>query len=46
MQLEHEKCLEIMLHSNAQIEPTRLYNDRQLLASYMYTVHTFSLFGS
>ena len=29
MQMGHEKCLEIMFHSNAQIEPTLLYRDRQ-----------------
>ena len=28
MQMEHEKCLEKMFHSNAQIEPTLLVNER------------------
>ena len=26
MQMEHEKCLEIVFHSNAQIEPTLITN--------------------
>ena len=25
MQMEHEKCLDIVFHSNAQVEPTLLY---------------------
>ena len=35
MQMEHEKCLEIVFHFNAQIEPTLMYQSSEYVGKIL-----------
>ena len=41
MQLEHEKCLEIMFHSNAHIEPSLPLNWDEVSVIFSYTIRNY-----